>query len=323
MDRKRIILYASAAALLVIVAAFVLLILPGIMDDGIINVGICISEATETAYAKQLESVLTEQGYAVQIVDANNDQSVQNEQINTFIKEKYDALVVSMVMTSTAEELTQTVKKAGIPTVLIGSEPESASTADWEQICFVGCDLEEPGTLQGRLVATLPNRGDINDDGVVSYILLQDNPEKITTGLRTDSAVKAIFDSGVAAAELAKVSANGDLKESRTQTAKLLSQMGKDIEVVLCNNDEMALGALEAITDGGRTVGTDIYVLGIGGIDEALQKVNNGELTATVTDNRQAQADKIAEVIGMLLGGEAVEKQYYIPHTAVTAENAG
>lgn len=322
MDRKRIILYALIAALLVTVATFALLSLPD-KDDGIINVGICIPDAEDAAYAKELEASLVKKGYVVQIVDAKNDQTLQNDQINTFIKEKYDALVVSMVMTSTAEELTQRVKKAEIPTVLISSEPESAATAGWEQICFVGCDPNEPGAVQGGLVAGLANRGDINDDGVVSYILLQDNAEKIVTGLRTDSAVKAMLDSGLATTELARAVAGGDRKEARAQTAKYLAEMGKDIEVVLCNNDEMALGALEAIADGGRTEGKDIYVLGIDGIDEALQKVKSGELTATVAEDRQAQADKVAEVIGMLLGGEAVEKRHYIPHVAIIAENAG
>ena len=322
MDRKKIFLYAAAAVLAVVVAVLVLLILRN--NDDVMNVGICIADMeTDRDYAEKLESALKNMGYAPKIVDAKNDQSLQNSQIDTFINEKYDALVVSMVMTSTAEELSQKVQDAGIPTVLIGREPEAAAIAGRDLVSFVGCDAGEPGGIQGQLVAQLPNGADINDDGTVSYLLLQDAAGKIATQLRTDGAVKGMLASGMTAQELAKVTANGNRTEARSQTARYLAQMGKDIELVLCNNDEMALGALEAIEDGGRSVGKDIYVIGIDGIAEAVQKVRDGALTATVLDDRSAQADKVAEVLQALLQGEATEKRYYIPHVAVTAENVG
>lgn len=320
MDRKRIILYAAAAVLAV--ALLIALFLP--KDDGIINVGICIADReSERDYAQQLEAALTKMGYTPQLVDAKNDQSLQNSQIDTFINEKYDALVVSMVMTSTAEELVQKVQEAGVPTILIGREPDGAAIAGGDLVCFVGCDAGEPGRIQGQLVAQLPNGADVNDDGTVSYLLLQDAENKIATQLRSDGAAKGMLDAGVTAQELARVAADGTQTEARRQTAMHLAQMGKDIELILCNNDKMALGALEAITDGGRSVGKDIYIIGIDGIPEAIQKIRDGVLTATVTEDRSAQADKVGAVLAMLLQGNATEKRYYIPHIAVTADNAG
>lgn len=319
MDRKRIILYAAAAALAVLL--LILLLIP--KDDGAIRVGICMADMdAEKDYAQQLSRALTEMGYIPALVDAKNDQSLQNSQIDTFINEKYDALVVSMVMTSTAEELSQRIQDAGIPTILIGREPDASAIAGRDMLCFVGCDIREPGEIQGQLVAQLPNSADVNDDGTVSYLLLQDAPDKIATQLRTDGAVKGMLDAGVTASELARATANTDRTQARKQTAMYLAQMGKDIELILCNNDEIALGALEAIADGGRSVGKDIYVIGIDGSPEAIQKVRDGELTATVMDARPAQADKVGAVLAMLLQGDAPEKQYYIPHIGITAENA-
>ena len=98
---------------------------------------------------------------------------------------------------------------------------------------------------------------------------------------------------------------------------KELADFGKDIEVVLCNNDQIALGALDAILDGGRTVGKDIYLIGIGGEQEAAEAVTAGKLTATMHQDLAAQADKIALVTDELINNQPTEKKYAIAYKPI------
>lgn len=322
MDRKRILLYAAAGVVLIAAIAILALFLPSEGENYTV-IGVCMGDLeADQKYAEQVCDALRANGYMPRLLDAGNDQSKQNTQIRELANEGCSGLVVSMVMVSTADELTELVKQENLPTVLIGNAPEAGSLDGWDKISFVGCDLQQPGKLQAELICDLPNNGDINDDGVLSYLLLQDSPEKISTSLRTDGALKALSASGVRLKELARVPSCEGRDTAQRYAAKYLSEMGKDIELILCNSDEAALGAITAIADGGRDTGTDIYVLGVGGTEEALQKIIDGQLTGTVMDHQAQQAEMAADVLSKLLSGESADKQHLIDHIAVSESNA-
>lgn len=107
------------------------------------TVGVCIykfDDAFMTTYRNALEAILKEKGYEPIVVDGNNDQAKQNEQINTFITQGVDALIINPVMTSAADTIIATVKGAGIPTVLINREPTPEQMAAYDKLVYVGCD---------------------------------------------------------------------------------------------------------------------------------------------------------------------------------------
>lgn len=326
MDLKRILLYAGAG--IVLIAAIVILALlftPPKEEQPADStfIGVCMGNLeADQVYAQQVCDALQAKGYTPRLLDAGNDQSEQNSQIKALAEEGCDGLIVSMVMTSTAQELTELVKQLGIPTVLIGNAPDEGSLAGWDRICFVGCDLEQPGKLQADMIRNLPNNGDLNDDGILSFLFLQDSPEKISTSLRTNSVLSTLSEAGIELNELVRVPSCEDRDTAQRYTAKYLSEMGKDIELILCNSDEAALGAIAAVTDGGRQTGTDIYVFGIGGAKEAIQEISQGQMTATVMDHQVQQAEMAAGVLDTLLSGGTAEKQYMIDHIAVSPENA-
>lgn len=323
MDRKKMILYAAAALLAVLTVIFIIGALPH--DPDVQKVGICVYDLEDTTvadYAGQLEAGLAAKGFAVRIADAKNDQTLQNEQISAFVEEDYDALIISPVMVSAAGEMVQRLQDADIPAVLIRREPAGEVLEQWDRLSYVGCDPAQPGALQAELILELPNKGDVNDDGVVSYVLLQGAADRIDTGLRSEAPITAFTDAAVTISSLATLSGEGDRSTAAAAMTKALSELGKDIEVVLCNNDTMALGALDAIIDGGRTVGEDIYLVGIDGTREAMKKVLSGELTGTVMDDYAAQTLKTIEVLEKLLNGEPVERRYYVDHINITAQNA-
>ena len=118
------------------------------------------------------DRILTGKGYEVSVVDGNNDQAKQTEQISTFITQGVDALIINPVMTSAAEQIVSMVKDANIPTVLINREPTEGEMAVYDKIAYVGCDAAQSGTFQGELILETEKKGDINGDGVVSYLSL-------------------------------------------------------------------------------------------------------------------------------------------------------
>ena len=125
------------------------------------TIGVCIykfDDAFMTTYRNALQKILEDKGYTVTVVDGNNDQAKQNEQINTFITQGVDALIINPVMTSAAATIIDTVKTADIPTVLINREPTADEMAAYDKLVYVGCDAAQSGTFQGELILETANK---------------------------------------------------------------------------------------------------------------------------------------------------------------------
>jgi len=113
---------------------------------------------------------------------------------------------------------------------------------------------------------------------------------------------------------------NWDQVKGQEICANALTQYGDAIEVVFCNNDAMALGAAAAISAAGRTVGEDIYLLGVDALDECVEMVNNGEMTGTVLNDANGQSHTAVDVAVKLLNGEAIENYYWVDYVKVTKQ---
>ena len=273
------------------------------------KVGVCIykfDDAFMTTYRNALQEILEGKGYEVTIVDGNNDQAKQNEQINTFITQGVDALIINPVMTSAADQIISTVKDADVPTVLINREPTADQMSAYDKLV----DTE--------------NKGDINGDGKVSYIMIQGDPENIDAQLRTEYSVKALTDAGVEVEQLDLQRGDWDRNKGQEIAQNDLAKYGDQIEVVFCNNDDMAIGALQAIQSAGRTVNKDIYLVGVDALDAAKNEVANGNMTGTVLNDAKGQATQAVECMEELLGGKtyaAGEQSVYVDYVKVTPDN--
>ncbi len=300
---------------------------PTIPEGG--TVGVCIykfDDAFMTTYRNSLQEILESKGYKVTVVDGNNDQAKQNEQINTFITQKVDALIINPVMTSAADQIIDTVKNAGIPTVLINREPTAEQMSAYDKLVYVGCNAAQSGTFQGELILETANQGDINGDGKISYIMIQGDPENIDAQLRTEYSVKALTDAGKEVKQLNLTRGDWDRNRGQEIAANDLAQFGDQIEVIFCNNDDMAIGALQAIKQAGRTVNKDIYLVGVDALAAALEEVKNGNMTGTVLNDAVGQATAAVAEMEKLLGGATYasgEQSVYVDYVKVTPENVG
>ena len=293
------------------------------------TVGVCIykfDDAFMTTYRNALEEILESKGYKPLTVDGNNDQSKQNEQINTFITQGVDALIINPCMTSAADSIIATVKAAGIPTVLINREPTAEQMSAYDKLVYVGCDARQSGTMQGELILDTPNKGDINGDGKISYIMIQGDPENIDAQYRTEFSVKALTDAGMEVEQLDLQRGDWDREKGQTICANDLAQYGDQIEVVFCNNDDMAIGALQSIQAAGRKVNEDIYLVGVDALDAALNEVSNGNMTGTVLNDAVGQATEAVNQMEALLGGATFSsgsQSVYVNYVKVTPDNVG
>ena len=280
-----------------------------------------------TAYFKTLETDTVK--YNITMVDSKNDMNEQTNQIDTFINQGMDVIILNLVQTSSAEVLIEKVVDAGIPLILINREPLGETDESYPGIinnptvCYVGADARQSGTYQGEIVLALDNKGDINGDGVVSYIMVIGDPENPDAQYRTEFSIKALTDAGVQVNCLVEQIGNWDQTKGNEITAAALAQFGDDIEVVFCNNDGMALGAYAAIEAAGRVVGEDIYLLGVDALAECQEMVQAGTMTGTVLNDHIGQSHAAVDAAVAALNGEALQNYYWVDYVKVDANYFG
>lgn len=287
-------------------------------------VGLCMrgeDEGVNADSADHMKAALASAGYRVQLCEAENDQARQLRQVEELIGQGVSLLVVEPVMVAAAQEMVELAKNADVPLVFIHNEPQSEVLESWKQVCYVGADLSQPGAMQGQLLLQTPDKGDINGDGIVSCLLVSGPEDHMDTALRTADWGQALETAGLAVSCIKTCHGDWTRQSGMACVKQALAEYGKDIEVIFCSNDAMAAGALEAIQDGGRTVGEDVYLTGIDGDRHALVLIRSGEMTGTVALDLDLYGQSVAQVATALLRGKPVQKQTYVAYVTVTGEN--
>ncbi|MCD8014498.1 MAG: galactose ABC transporter substrate-binding protein [Lachnospiraceae bacterium] len=297
------------------------------------KVGVCIYQFSDnfmTLFREELVSYMVELGFSednITLADGANDQATQSQQIDNFIADGVDVLIINPVNSSSAQTITDKVVEAGIPLVYINREPDADEEARWEEngwdVTYVGCDARQSGTYQGEIVVDLGlDAVDFNGNGAIDYVMIEGDPENVDAEYRTEYSIAALEDAGLEVNCLDDQVGNWDQVTAQQLVANSLSQYGSDVEVVFCNNDAMALGALQAIEAAGRVVNEDIYLLGVDALSEALEDVIAGTMTGTVFNDHFSQSHSAADAAVNYLAG--VGNDYYIgcDYVKVTTENA-
>ena len=297
------------------------------------KVGVCIYQFSDnfmTLFRTELQSYLESKGFKaenIKIVDGANDQATQSGQIDNFITEGVDVMIVNPVNSSSAATITDKVVAANIPLVYINREPDATEEQRWADenmdVTYVGCDARQSGTFQGEIIADLGlDAIDLNKNGKVDYIMVEGDPENVDAQYRTEFSVKALEDAGLEVSCLTDQVGNWQQDQAQQIVANALGQYGNDVEVVFCNNDAMAMGALQAIQSAGRTVGKDIYLVGVDALTEAVQDITEGKMTGTVFNDYMGQAKTAADMAVKFLNGETVDPVNMVDYVKVTPDNA-
>ena len=289
------------------------------------KIGVAIYQFSDnfmTLYRAELVRYLTEEcgvpAENITVMDGKNDQAEQTNQIDAFIADNVDVMILNMVQPSSAASVIQKADAAGIPVVFINREPSADDMALSENICYIGADARQSGTYQGEIIAETENKGDWNGNGVVDYVMIMGDPENPDAKYRTEFSIKALEDAGLTVNKLFEQRGDWDQTKGQELAATALSQYGDDVDVIFCNNDAMALGAYQAIADAGRTVGQDIALLGVDALAECVEMVNEGKMTGTVLNDHVGQSHAAADAALKAAAGETLEKYYWVDYGMVT-----
>lgn len=306
---------------------------------GEIKIGSCIYSFND-AFMLRFRNAMTAEseklGADLTLADSQNDQETQNTQVDEFITAGVSALIVNMVNRMEAQAILDKAKGANIPVVFINREPAPEVLASYEKAYYVGTRAEESGTQSGELIADYfkaHSEADKNNDGKIQFIMLRGENGHQDMIARSKFSVIALRDAGFEPVELAGAIANWDkLQAMNIMNAFLMSIGPENIEAVIANNDEMALGAVEALKANDYNKGNSelfIPVVGVDGNAGAVDAVNAGEMIGTVLQDAETQglaAVKIAialasgqEVSAENIGCEITDGKYvWVPYRKIT-----
>ena len=246
----------------------------------------------------------------VDVVCANGSQLTQNNQIEEFANQEYDVVCVNLVNRTNPSVIIDTAQNANIPIIFFNREPVKEDLERWNKIYYVGTKAEEAGKMQGEiLLKALEERYDeidLNSDGVLQYVILEGETVHKDALLRSEYVVRTIEDAGYKLQKLDGEFANWKRDQAKSKMQELWDQYSHKIELIIANNDAMALGAIDALNL--RDVDHWPIILGVDGIEEALGMVKDQVMLGTVYNDAVGQASAIVELAYSLALNQSIPK---------------
>ena len=278
------------------------------------NIGVTManSDTFLTVLRNGIEAYGKEKGETLTIEIADDDVNKQISQIENFVAAKVDAIIVNAVDTSATPKMTKLAADAGIPLVYVNRQPTDVDALG-EKAAFVASNEVESGTLETKEVCKmLGGKGDIlvmvgdlaNQAAVQRTQDIHDvlaTPE--CSGMKIIDEQTAVWD---------------PVKAQDLMTNWISA--GHKPAAVIANNDNMAIGAIQAMKAAGWSM-DDVVVAGIDATQEALAAMKAGDLDVTVFQNAAGQGQGALDTALKLIAGEKVEKKVYIPFELVTKDN--
>lgn len=256
-------------------------------------------------------------GIDVQVEDAQNDVAKQLDQINNFVASGVDAIIVNPVDTSATQAMSNAAESAGVPLVFVNREPVNVDTLPDNQ-AFVASDERESGTLETIEICDILAEKGKNPANV--YIMMGELSNQAAVQRTQD--IDDVIAAGKCAVEINvidKQTANWSRDEAQDLMTNWLST-GEPFDALISNNDEMAIGAIQAMKASGVSM-EDVVVGGIDATQDALLAMAAGELDVTVFQDAAGQGKGALDAALALARGEAVDQKVYIPFQLVTPDN--
>ena len=231
------------------------------------------------------------------IQDAKGSQNTQNNQVERFISLGCDVLCINPVDRMDASGMIDKAMTAGIPVVFFNRQPVEEDMNRWDQLYYVGADAKESATLQGNIVVEeyrrRPQSIDLNGDGVVTYVLLEGESSHQDSLIRTEWSIQTLKDGGVPIEKLTGGIANWERSQASALMEQWLENYPGEIELVISNNDDMALGAIDAIDRAGVR---NINLVGIDATSPGQEAVEAGKMLGTVSSDKSRYAQAILDI---------------------------
>lgn len=309
------------------------------VSDGKYYIGVTYYNQSDTflgelldSFRKQLGDMQSESLETVIMVrDAAGSQKTQNDQVKELLDAGCDVLCVNLVDRADPSEIIDMARDQDVPIIFFNREPVAEDLMQWEELYYVGAEAEQSGILQGELAADWiqsDEQADRSNDGKIQYVVLEGEPGHQDAIIRTETAVETLTERGVELEKLSYQIANWNRAQAENRMEQLIGQYHSQIELVLANNDDMALGAMDAYKKLNYTESALPLFFGIDGTDAGREAVMNSELAGTVYNDKEGQAGAMAELCVALLTGTGMDeiefqkdRCIYLPYETVTKGN--
>ncbi|MDR3321557.1 MAG: galactose ABC transporter substrate-binding protein [Synergistaceae bacterium] len=304
--------FRFAALVVCLTAVFLFTVAPALAAQP--RLGILIYKYDDT-YISTVRNALNKalDGKAsVSMQDGKGDQATQNDQLDVMIERKMDGIVVNMVDAQAAAGVLDKIKAGGGPVVFFNREPDLNVLKTYDKAVFVGTNAADAGKMQGDIIKRLWDEHpeyDLNKDGKFQYVLFKgepDNPEAIA---RSEWSVKQSEINGVTMAQIGQTFVcNWDTALAQQAMESALAANEGKIELVIANNDSMAMGAVAALSNVGYNLeggGKFIPVVGVDATDQAVDAINKGIMSATVKQDGEAMGNAVSTIILNMIAGKS------------------
>lgn len=310
-------------------------------DTAKIQVGVACYDESDTFIGTLVESLkeqlaeyqTEERSVTVTVMGAAGMQRTQNDQIRELIRYGCNVLCVNLVDRTDPSEIIDLAREQEVPIIFFNREPVSEDMLQWNRLYYVGAYAKQSGMMQGELAAAAIQADsgiDRNRDGKIQYVVLEGELGHQDSIIRTENAVEAMKKSGIMLEKLSYDIANWSRAQAQNRMTQLIGEFSDKIELVLANNDDMALGALDAYEKLNFTETSLPVFFGIDGTEAGLEAVLDGRMAGTVYNDKDGQAQAMAKLAVALAEGEEIpdfafenEKYIYLPYEKVTKENVG
>ena len=285
-----------------------------------------------TKWARQKEK---EDGVRItlDIVGARNSQLTQNDQAKKFITGKYDVLCVNLVDRTDATVIIDKAMASDTPVIFFNREPVEEDLSRWDKLYYVGASARQSGELQAKIIIDAlsdPDKFaeiDANGNGTIQYVFLEGEAGHQDALIRTNVCTNELINAGFSLEKLGDEYANWNRDQARTKMRELINKYPFQIEMVIANDDDMALGALDAI--GEKDYPLDPFVVGINGTEDALEAIRTMKLDGSVYNDAKGQGDVIMEMAYSLARDRqipgsinlAFDKYVFKPYSIITYDN--
>ena len=313
-----------------------------------VNIGVLVWKYSDTygssvrvAMEKYAEEIGAEYGVKVnlEMQDGNDDQATQNNQADVMFASGKDLIIINLCDTSAGQYLADLGNQYGVPFFFYNKEPNDSALVTDNNSIFIGTKPEEAGIMQGEILAELLEKNpaiDKNGDGKINYIEFMGEPNNAEAIARTEYSAKRAIELGVNLNEMVETQVcMWDTAKAQDAMTALIPSLGvENMEVIFCNNDDMAIGVIAALNQVGYNNGDggdEVVVIGVDATDTAIEAINNGKLTGTVKQDGDAMGKcNIYMAINGALGKDWLDGTDYqkaddgfsvrIPYAKITKE---
>ncbi len=253
-------------------------------------------ELIDEDYAKiEKETGIT---VTTEVYYGQGSQFSQNNQVKNMINHGCDVLCVNPIDRTDTSYIINLAQENDIPVVFFNREPVSEDLLRGSSFFYVGADALQSGVMEGELVADYCRdhpEADINGDGVFQYILMEGEAGHQDAIIRTEYSISTIEGKGIALERVTSAIANWSGDQARAKMKSIL-ESGTKAELIISNNDAMALGVMSAYEEAGIPVEEWPAIFGIDGIAQGLDAIDKGTMKATVYNDKEGQAEAITRL---------------------------